>query len=123
VISHDAGVELGHRWNEAWNAHDLDAVMALLHPDIEFSSPHIPDIAGEPSGVLRGTDAVRAYWAEALRRIPDLHFDLLGVTVGHDAVAVRYTNQVGNESVEILLLDDAGLVIRGAGTYGSPPVT
>jgi ketosteroid isomerase-like protein len=122
MIAHDDGVELGRRWNEAWNAHDLDAVMALLHPDIEFSSPHIPVIAGEPSGVLRGHEAVRAYWAEALRRIPDLHFDLHGVTVGHDAIAVRYTNQVGNESVEILLLDDDGLVIRGAGTYGSPPV-
>jgi ketosteroid isomerase-like protein len=119
-MDHDAGIAFGRRWNDAWNAHDLDAVLALLHPDVAFSSPHVPTIAGEPSGVLHGKRAVRAYWAEALRRMPDLHFDLLGVTVGHDAVAIRYTNQAGMESVEILLLDDDGLVIRGAGTYAAP---
>lgn len=121
MITHGAGVELGRAWNEAWNRHDLDAVMELLHPDVVFSSPHIPVIVGEPSGVLRGRDAVRAYWAEALRRMPDLRFDLLGVTVGHDTVAIRYTNQEGRESVEVLLVDDDELVVRGAGTYGEAP--
>ena len=121
MIAHDAGQALGRSWIDAWNRHDLDAVMDHLRDDIAFSSPHIPVIAGEPSGVLRGKRAVRAYWAEALRLMPDLHFDLLGVTVGHDAVAIRYTNQRGRESVEVLLVDDDGLVVRGAGTYGEAP--
>jgi hypothetical protein len=64
---------------------------------------------------------VRAYWDRALELLPDLHFDLLGVTVGHDALAVRYVNERGKESVEILLLDAEGLVVRGAGTYGEAP--
>ena len=114
---------LAHAWIEDWNRHDLDAVLDHLHPDVVFSSPLIPVVVGEPSGVLRGRPAVGAYWAEALRRVPDLHFDLLGVTVGHDALAVRYRNQRGQESVEVLLLDEAGLVVRGAGTYGPPPET
>jgi ketosteroid isomerase-like protein len=120
MITHDAGQALGRSWTDAWNRHDLDAVMAHLREEIAFSSPHIPAIAGEPSGVLHGKPAVRAYWAEALRRMPDLHFDLQGVTVGLDAVAIRYTNERGRESVELLLVDGDGLVVRGAGTYGEP---
>ena len=121
VMDHDEGVRLGEGWVADWNRHDLDAVMARLHDDIVFSSPHIPVMVGEPSGVLRGKAAVRAYWARALELLPDLHFDLLGVTVGHDALAVRYVNERGRESTEVLLLDADGLVVRGAGTYGEPP--
>ena len=119
-MDHDDGIRFGQGWVEDWNRHDLDAVMDRLHDDIVFSSPHIPVMVGEPSGVLHGRAAVRAYWAEALRIVPDLHFDLLGTTVGFDAVAVRYTNQRGAESVEVLLVDDEGLVVRGAGTYADP---
>ena len=78
-------------------------------------------MVGEPSGVLRGKAAVRAYWARALELLPDLHFDLQGVNVGHDALAIRYVNERGRESTEVLLLDGDGFVVRGAGTYGEPP--
>ena len=120
-MHHDEGVRLGEGWVADWNRHDLDAVMARLSDDIVFSSPHIPVIAGEPSGVLRGTAGVRAYWKRALELLPDLHFDLVDVNVGHDAVAVRYTNERGNTSTEVLLVGADGLVVRGAGTYASPP--
>jgi hypothetical protein len=120
-MEHAEGVALGEGWVADWNRHDLDAVMARLSDDIAFSSPLIPQVVGEPSGVLRGKPAVRAYWARALELLPDLHFDLLGITVGHDAVAVRYVNERGRESTELLLLDDRGLVVRGAGTYGEAP--
>ena len=52
--------------------------------------------------------------------LPDLHFDLLGVNVGHDALAIRYVNERGRESTEVLLLDGDGFVVRGAGTYADP---
>ncbi len=119
-MDHADGLRLGRAWVDDWNSHDLDRVMAHLHDDVVFSSPLIPVVVGEPSGVLCGKQAVRAYWAAALERLPDLHFHLLGVTVGHDAVAVRYENEAGRESVELLIVDHDGLVVRGAGTYGSP---
>jgi ketosteroid isomerase-like protein len=122
-MRHDEGVRLGEGWVADWNRHDLDAVMARLSDDIVFSSPHIPVIAGERSGVLHGKAAVRAYWERALELLPDLHFDLVDVNVGHDAVAVRYTNERGNTSTEVLLVGADGLVVRGAGTYASPPAS
>ena len=120
-MDHADGVRLAEGWVADWNRHDLDGVMARLHDDVVFSSPLIPIVVGEPSGVLRGKPAVRAYWAKALSGLPDLHFELLGVTVGHDALAVRCANERGRESTELLLVDGDGLVVRGAGTYGEDP--
>ena len=31
------------RYNEAWNAHDLDAIMALYAPGVVFQTPTIID--------------------------------------------------------------------------------
>jgi ketosteroid isomerase-like protein len=116
------GVALAEGWLADWNRRDLDAVVARLSDDVVFSSPLVPVYAGEPSGVLRGRDAVRAYWAAALDGHPDLHFDLLGVTVGQGTVAVRCRNERGQETVEVLIVGPGGLVVRGAGTYGEAPL-
>jgi ketosteroid isomerase-like protein len=47
-------------WIDAWNAHDLDRVLAHYADQFEMSSPFIARIAGEASGSLRGKKAVRA---------------------------------------------------------------
>jgi ketosteroid isomerase-like protein len=77
-------------WIAAWNAHDLDRVLAHYADDFEMSSPLIAQIAGKPSGTLRGKPAVRAYWALALRHIPDLEFELLCVLTGVSSVTLFY---------------------------------
>ena len=70
-------------WIGAWNEHDLPCVLSHYTEDFEMSSPKIVEIAGEPSGRLVGKDAVGAYWATALARIPDLRFELLAVMHGN----------------------------------------
>ena len=61
-------------WLAAWNAHDLDAVMALFHDDIVFTSPLAMKIVPDSEGVLRGKEALKAYWRAALAQFYDLHF-------------------------------------------------
>jgi hypothetical protein len=51
--------------------------------------------------VVEGIDALRRYWARGLERIPDLHFEVLEVAVGIDAVAIRYGNQAGRVVTEV----------------------
>src|SRR5215831_4321598 len=53
-------------WIEAWNAHDLDAVLAHYDDDFEMSSPFIVHFDADPSGRLRGKARVAAYWEKAL---------------------------------------------------------
>lgn len=58
-----------------------------------------------------------AYFAEGLRRIHDLHFQIIDVYTGIDTVVINYRNQAGQLVNEILSFD-GGLVVAGHGTYG-----
>ncbi|MYW04041.1 nuclear transport factor 2 family protein [Streptomyces sp. SID3343] len=102
-------------WVEAWNAHDLDALLGHFADGVTFRSPVAAQLLGG-DGVIRGKDALRAYWAEGLRRIPDLRFEVVGSYVGVDCLVVHYRNQKGALVNEVLLFDGP-LVVEGYGTY------
>jgi hypothetical protein len=105
-------------WIAAWNAHDIDAVLAHFSDDFEFSSPLISQFAGETSGRLVGKDAVRAYWQIGLSRLPDLHFELVDVLVGVGCLTILYRGHRGL-SAEVLTLGTDGRAVRGQACYGA----
>lgn len=117
MIAADLATRLAHDWIDAWNAHDLPRILDHYDDDFEMSSPRIVDLAGEPSGILRGKADVGAYWAKALALIPELRFELLGVFVGVRSVALHYRNQAGRLAVEILELGPSGRVARASAHY------
>lgn len=103
-------------WLAAWNAHDLDAVLALFHDDVVFTSPLAGKILPESEGVLTGKQALRAYWSAALAQVPDLHFELTRLFAGVDSLAIGFRMNDGAERLEILRFrgDRVG---EGHGTY------
>ena len=88
-------------WIHSWNAHDLDKVLSHYADDFEMSSPVIVQVAGEPSGVLRGKPAVGAYWKKALELIPDLHFELISVLAGVTSIVLYYKGARGCLAAEV----------------------
>jgi ketosteroid isomerase-like protein len=54
-------------WIDAWIRHDLDQILSHYTNDFEMSSPAIVRLVDEPTGVLKGKEAVGAYWAKALQ--------------------------------------------------------
>jgi len=60
-----------------------------------MSSPIIIQITGEPSGTLKGKDAVGAYWAKALSLIPDLRFELVTILIGVNSITLYYKGPRG----------------------------
>ena len=104
-------------WIAAWNAHDLLRVLSHYTEDFEMSSPKIVEIAGEPSGRLVGKAAVGTYWATALIRTPDLHFELLAVLHGVDSVVLFYRGVRGQRAAEVFYFNPAGLVYRACANY------
>jgi ketosteroid isomerase-like protein len=110
-------VEFSAAWEAAWNAHDLDALLAHFHDDVVFTSPVAARILPDTGGVVRGKDALRTYWTEGLRLIPDLHFTVLDVHAGVTALVIRYRNQRDDLVDEVLVFDDDALVVEGHGTY------
>ena len=80
--------ELVDRWLDAWNRHDLDAVMAMCDDDIEFVSPFLAAMYDTPSGILQGKDALRGWFAQSLEN-PDFRIDPpLHVLTGVDTLVL-----------------------------------
>jgi hypothetical protein len=104
-------------WVAAWNARDLDAVLAHYREDFEMSSPFIAQIAGVASGVLKGKPAIRAYWSAALARMPALHFDLIATMAGVNSAVIHYRGPGGRLCAEVFAFDPDGLVHRAAAHY------
>jgi ketosteroid isomerase-like protein len=103
-------------WVQAWNSHDVEAVLAHFHDDVVFSSPIAARVLPDSLGVVRGKEALRHYWTTALALLPDLHFDVIGVYRGESTLVINYRNHRGELANEVLTFDGA-LVRAGHGTY------
>jgi ketosteroid isomerase-like protein len=106
-------------WIDAFNAHDLDRVLSHYEDDFEMSSPVIVQVAGEPSGTLRGKSAVGAYWKKALALIPDLKFELLSILVGVNGITLYYKGARGGLVAEVLHFGPNQKVTRASAYYAT----
>ena len=104
------------RWVDAWNAHDVEAVLDHFADEVVFTSPIAAQVVPASGGRIEGKAALRDYWTRALSRRPDLHFTVEAVYEGIDVVVINYRNQRGHLVNEVLCFAD-GLVIEGHGTY------
>ncbi len=117
-ISREFALKFAQAWVDAWNAHDLDRVLAHYTEDMRIETPMAANLVPGSNGVVQGKEAVRRYWAEGLRRIPGLHFELLEVFVGVEAITIYYINTAtSRKSVENMWLNAAGQVVRAAVMY------
>lgn len=114
----DAAELFARDWAAAWNSHDLDRILAHYADDVVFCSPVAERLLGD--GVMRGREALRAYWSRGLKVIPDLRFQVVDVRSSVDAVVIEYRNQDGVEATEVLRFGTNGLIVYGFGAYGRP---
>lgn len=105
-------------WYAAWNAHDLDAIMAHYAPTIRHSSPFIKRYNGTDALALEGAPAVRDYFGRALDRNPTLRFDPLHMTIGLESVILVYRRMTGDLAAEIFFFDEKMKVVRSVSHYG-----
>jgi steroid delta-isomerase-like uncharacterized protein len=71
------------RYNEAWNDHDLDAIMSMHAPDMVFEN----HTAGESAE----GDEVRDHIAAILETWPDIHFETRRIYVRDGVVTQEWT--------------------------------
>jgi ketosteroid isomerase-like protein len=103
-------------WLNAWNEHDLEAILSHFSDDVVFTSPIAQRIVEGSDGVIRGHDQLRAYWSEGLRLNPDLHFEIEDLYLGVETLVINYRNRSGGLVNEVLTFRDR-LVIEGHATY------
>lgn len=69
-MNDQATLEVVNRFNDAFNRHDVDAVMALMTEDVVFENTN-----PAPDGMRsEGQDAVRKVWEELFASTPEAKF-------------------------------------------------
>jgi SnoaL-like domain len=99
-------------WVHAWNQRDLDAVLSHYADDVEFQSPLVVKLIGEPTGTVQGKQNLREYFRKALAAFPgDLQIVLLGTYRGVNSRLVHFEVK-GRKAIEVMELDRAGKIHR-----------
>jgi len=88
---------IAHRWFAAFNAHDLEALLALYADDAEHFSPKLRDRRPETGGWVRGKAALRDWWRDAFERLPTLRYEVLKLTADDAQVFMEYVRHVQGE--------------------------
>ena len=108
--------EFAEEWISSWNSHDLERILSHYEDDFEMSSPVIVQTMNEPSGCLKGKEAISVYWTKALSRHPDLQFEKLHVLAGANSVTIIY-HGVRGLSAEVFHFSDTGKVSSAYAHY------
>jgi len=117
MLSEEGARELASHWVQAWNSHDLDAIMAHYDDNVVLVSPVAARILDDPSGMVSGKPALRSYFKRALDVYPNLTFELLDVMWGLRSVVLYYVNQKGSRTGEYMELGPTGKVSRVVANY------
>lgn len=102
-------------WISAWNGHDLERILSHYDENVIFLSPVSQRLTG--NGRVEGKPALRAYWATAFERSPDLQFRLEAVYAGAGALTIAYRNQRDMAVTETFVFGDNGKVNFAAACY------
>ncbi|MFN4312325.1 MAG: nuclear transport factor 2 family protein [Ferrovibrio sp.] len=109
-------------WAMAWNAVDIDAVVAHLALDAEMRSPLAQRLTGQPS--VQGRENIRAYWVKAYGHIkhPNLRLEACSWDDGLRRLTVWWQADLPSGTTrasEYMDFDDDGLVRRSEAYYGA----
>lgn len=116
MITSEFARQFSQEWLSAWNAHDLEAILSHYADDFEMISPYIVAITGEPSGALKGKRAVGGYWATALAKYPELHFELRQILIGVQSVVIYYQG-IKDMAAETFIFNQEGKVMKSIAHY------
>jgi hypothetical protein len=72
MMDRDEAEQFAAEWAEAWNAREIERVLAHFDDNVTFTSPTAQAVVGVAT--VRGKEALRAYWVAAMERIQSLRF-------------------------------------------------
>ena len=85
------------QWFAAFNKKDLDTLLALYHDEAAHYSPKLKVRQPETNGLIKGKEAMRAWWDEAFRRLPTLTYELVRLTPYDNRVFMEYLRHAAGE--------------------------
>jgi predicted ester cyclase len=109
--------KLAEHWVAAWNAHDLELILAHYEDGVELTSPAAAQLLGTADGKVVGKANLRAYFERGLKAYPELQFRLEEVLWGVSSLVLCYKNQRGTRTAEFMELSATGKVARVVANY------
>lgn len=85
------------RWLAAYNARNLEQLLALYSEDAVHVSPSLRQRQPETHGEIRGLAALRAWWSDAMQRLPNLHYAQRSLTVRGERAVLEYVRTNAGE--------------------------
>ncbi|WP_083864774.1 YybH family protein [Nocardia brevicatena] len=95
-------------WLTAWNARDLDAIMACYSDDVEFVASTVTRRWGRPDGRLHGKAELRRHFESGLALAPNLVFTEEALLTRPGGYALLYRRDNGNRVLDVVELDRLG---------------
>lgn len=90
--------EIAILWFDAFNRHDLEALLSLYHADAKHYSPKLKQRKPETLGLIQGKIALKEWWEDAFMRLPSLKYELKKFTADDMQVFMEYTRHVEGEA-------------------------
>ena len=92
--------QIARTWLLAFNAYDVDALIALYADEATHTSPKIRALYPETGGRLVGKAAIEAWWRGAIGRTPGLRYEETAITASDARVVLEYTRYAdGQEDI------------------------
>ncbi len=107
--------EYADRWLEAWNGHDLEAIVSCYAENVEFAIPAVVSDSSEER--FRGREELRTHFRHGLELAPNLTVTEESLLVGPGGFAILYRREDGHRAIEAVELDASGLVARARVFY------
>ena len=109
------------KWFAAFNAHNLEQLLALYHNDAQHYSPKLKIRQPETNGLVTGKAALRAWWQDSFDRLPTLQYAPTSFTANSERVFMEYIRRVDGDPdmlvAEALEIRD-GLIVASRVYHG-----
>ncbi|MDP1602057.1 MAG: nuclear transport factor 2 family protein [Legionella sp.] len=117
MIDREKAWNFAHEWLHAWNTHDVDLIMTHYADSIEFCSPIVQKVLGDPKGVVYGIDNLRDYFSRQLQKFSTLHFQLLDVFTSPQSIVLYYKINRGLLAAEVMIMNSEMKAIKVYANY------
>jgi len=91
------GETIAKKWVDCFNRADLEGLLSLYTEDATHYSPKLKQRLPDSKGLISSKPQLRAWWADAFLRLPDLHYRLLSITPCVERVFIEYVRENPNE--------------------------
>lgn len=98
--------EFAQNWIADWNSHDIQRILSHYTDNFEITTPMIKMALGDDTGTLKGKQAIREYWEQALQKFPDLEFKLFDVAQGVHSIVLYYQSVMDKKAMEVMFFND-----------------